>query len=336
MRYIVPIILIAPALASAQPQTRPSTCDVTIVRAPDDVRPVVQKWIDAEPRCRGSLEVRIIATDGGYYLIARDERGHTNERIVPDAQSAGVLIASWAADDGSVGGTPAATPAPAPMEAPMEAPMPAPPMTPMAAPPMAAPGISAPGATPMFERPLGVDAQPARAATAPRWLTLGALAGSSLGGARVDLDLKRGRWWAVGVAGSMTVAEQRLYDYQSDGTLDMFDAKGLVYAAATLRRGAFELRGAFGLGLAYTKVDATWSSPSYPPSPSYGGDGVFGIGDLSLVLGYQLNDRWGLAAGPVMTIYNQAFDLTNSSMSTPTTFQRAVDLSLFMAMRHTL
>jgi hypothetical protein len=250
------------------------------------------------------------------------------------------LIASWAADDGSVGGTPAATPTSAPEapEPPMAAPALAPtaPLGPMGtAGPMIAPGMTAPGATPMFERPLGVDAQPARTTAAPRWLTLGVLAGSGLGGARGDLDLKRGRWWAVGVAGSMTVAEQTLYGSQSDGTLDMFDAKGLVYAAATLRRGAFELRGAFGLGLAYTKVDATWTYPSYS---SNGGDGVFGIGDLSLIAGYQLSENWGLAAGPVMTIYDQRFDLTNNSAGTsmPTTFQRAADLSLFMAVRHRL
>jgi hypothetical protein len=39
------------------------------------------------------------AADGGYVVHARDHRGRLRVRIVPDAQTVGVLIASWSADD---------------------------------------------------------------------------------------------------------------------------------------------------------------------------------------------------------------------------------------------
>src|SRR5215211_2546137 len=81
------------ALALAEP------CQVTFARAPDDVRKVIETWVHAEPRCVTTLELRVIPTDGGLYLMARDGNGRTHERLVPDAQSAGVLVASWIADD---------------------------------------------------------------------------------------------------------------------------------------------------------------------------------------------------------------------------------------------
>jgi hypothetical protein len=93
------VVLVAASQAAAQPVTSPATCAVRVVRAPDDVRQVVEGWVQAEPRCSVALDVRIIATDGGLYLFALDERGRIRERIVPDAQSAGVLVASWVADD---------------------------------------------------------------------------------------------------------------------------------------------------------------------------------------------------------------------------------------------
>ncbi|MEJ7604318.1 MAG: hypothetical protein WKG01_41040, partial [Kofleriaceae bacterium] len=53
-----------PALAGAQPVIAPDRCDVTIARAPDDVREVIESWVRAEPRCSVALEVRVVPTDG--------------------------------------------------------------------------------------------------------------------------------------------------------------------------------------------------------------------------------------------------------------------------------
>ena len=103
MRLIKTVIFLGVVLASqaaiAQPVTSPASCAVRVIRAPDDVRQTVEAWVAAEPRCSVALDVRIIPTDGGLYLFALDEHGRIRERIVPDAQSAGVLVASWVADD---------------------------------------------------------------------------------------------------------------------------------------------------------------------------------------------------------------------------------------------
>jgi hypothetical protein len=108
--------------AAAQPAPPPMqpACTVELLRVPDDVRPVIEEWVAAEARCAVKLSVRVIPTDGGLYLIATDPSGAMRERLVPDATTAGVLIASWAADDGSLyGGTPARQPAaPGPTPAP--------------------------------------------------------------------------------------------------------------------------------------------------------------------------------------------------------------------------
>jgi hypothetical protein len=72
---------------------------VRIVHAPRNVAAVVAQWLVQEPRCGSPLEVRVVPSREGLYVFARDAGGHVRERTVPDAQSAGVLIASWAAAD---------------------------------------------------------------------------------------------------------------------------------------------------------------------------------------------------------------------------------------------
>jgi hypothetical protein len=111
-------ILLAAPLAAADP----APCDVDVVRAPDDARPIIEDWVRREPRCGRSLRVRVIATEGGLYVIAQEPNGRTHERTVPDAQTAAVLIASWAADDETRPERP-----PAPLEPAVSAPGSAPP-----------------------------------------------------------------------------------------------------------------------------------------------------------------------------------------------------------------
>ncbi len=74
-----------------------SACVIELIRAPAEVAEVVQQWVGAEPVCT-RLTVRIIPTEGGLYVLATAPDGRTWDRIVPDAQTAGVLVASWAAD----------------------------------------------------------------------------------------------------------------------------------------------------------------------------------------------------------------------------------------------
>jgi hypothetical protein len=93
------VLPVLPVFGDPDPPPSRERCTVTIVRAPERVRREVEKWVSAEPRCSNSIELRVVTTDGGLYLVARDDRGRIRERIVPDAQSVGVLVASWVADD---------------------------------------------------------------------------------------------------------------------------------------------------------------------------------------------------------------------------------------------
>src|SRR5262245_42549065 len=90
---VEPPVVDPPPLVEAHP------CAVTIVRAPDDVRRTIEVWVQREVSCRIALDVRAIPTDGGLYLLARESTGRLHERLVPDAQAAGVLVASWVAND---------------------------------------------------------------------------------------------------------------------------------------------------------------------------------------------------------------------------------------------
>jgi len=105
MRHLIWIaLLFAAGRSAAQPAVSsddlmPGPCRVKVVRAPEDVRDEIDRWVAREPACRVALDVRAIPTEGGLYLLARDSTGRLYERLVPDAQAAGVLVASWIADD---------------------------------------------------------------------------------------------------------------------------------------------------------------------------------------------------------------------------------------------
>ncbi len=80
MRVALCIVLLLAATAPAV--ARPGTCQVVVARAPVEVRAEIERWVAAEPHCVRSID-----------------RGLTRERMVPDASTAGVLVASWMADE---------------------------------------------------------------------------------------------------------------------------------------------------------------------------------------------------------------------------------------------
>lgn len=104
MRQLIVIALVgtvwAPA-TRAQPITIPEQlpCKVRVIEAPPVVRKEVERWVAAEPRCVHQLDVRVEATAAGLHLIAVDSAGRIRERVIPDPQSAAVLVVSWMADD---------------------------------------------------------------------------------------------------------------------------------------------------------------------------------------------------------------------------------------------
>ena len=316
---LVAILLCASSTwAGAQPITQPPTCEVTIARAPDDVRKVIEAWVRAEPRCTTSLDVRVIPTEGGLYLFARDANGRVHERVVPDAQSAGVLVASWIADD-SVAWAPRGNAAPTPMPSPPEAgpaPQDAAPAAPEARPPGAA-------------MPIAPPARATRAAS--RWLTLGATAGMSDGGGagiRGDVDVIRRRGWTLGLGLSGSNSSLEIVGSSSFGYLETVDIRAVASLSRSYDRGPWQLRFQGGAGVVRTTADGT----DFSNGRRLYATGVFPTAELSVMVGRRLFDHWAVAAGPVVTWYAQ--EMHTQSMEVM--MRRDADLSGFIGVRRRL
>jgi len=307
----IPVALAALFVARpvvAQPVTSPAHCEVTIARAPEDVREVIEAWVRAEPRCTTTLEVRVVPSDGGLYLFARDGNGRVRERVVPDAQSVGVLIASWIADDAIDG-----------VEAPPPSVQVVPPHRergPMLAPPGETPAIattSAPSAPPVG-----------------RWFTLGAMTqvgGSGAAGVRGELDLlARGRWrLAVGLTGSQ--AHLTLQGASSTGHLATTDVRAVASIARTSTFGRWQLRISAGAGVVRTNASGELDGDSITAS------GAFPTAEASVLFGRELGRTWAVTAGPVVTWYSQSYEVFQGGG--PMELQRRdTELMAFAGLRH--
>jgi hypothetical protein len=315
------VVLAAPA--AAQPITSPASCAVTISRAPDDVREVVEAWVKAEPRCASSLDIRIIPTEGGLYLLAQDEHGGVRERIVPDAQSAGVLIASWVADDTF---PPDKTVV----------------FVPELSPPSAARAPTAPLATTN-----GVDAMasPSRSPRLEKWLSAALMfhsGGGQGGGLRGEVDVLSWTKWSLGLAIAKTawgteVLDVRDWPYEA---YHLDDLKGVAYVARTMTHGPVSLRAALGAGVvrtraqAYVKRGTSFDQEMWTLDES----GTFATAEGSLLATLQLG-KWGLQAGPVISANAQAFTLKQQNVWEPMdyAYQRApFDVHILTGLRRTL
>ena len=336
MKHVVALVVfLAASSAAAQPGAAPpaappnqGTCQVNIARAPENVRGVVESWVQAEPRCTINLEVRIVPTEGGLYLLARDEYGRVRERVVPDAQSAGVLIASWVAADSHENHTPFDVRQPPPA-APAVAPVP--PAAVLGSEGMLAPGEGlAPGATPVI------------AAQAPqqqaRWLSLGgmfAMSGTGGGGLRAELDWKARRILSIGFATSISTSGMMVYGprYDQMGVLDTFDGKLIAFVAATGQRGRWRLRSSLGVGVVYTQA---MYSQTYSSSEAAG---LFPTGELAVTLIREVGTNWALSAGPVFSLYAQEYEVYAPDYSYDgynTLQRRDIEPMMYIAARYRL
>lgn len=212
--------------ARADDPVTEGSCAVAIARAPDEVHAAIARWVAEEPRCGAPLTVRVVSTADGLYVLAQAADGRTFERVVPDAEAAGVLVASWAArvDD---------------------RPVEAPPVAPSAAPPVA-PAIGPEG-----------DVGPARVRAADVWgRRWGEVAASvaerdtvgALAGGRLALAVA-GRW-SIGLA-----ADLRVDSVPTITALGMAERRARIEVAAalqgawTLHAAAWRVRAELGLGL---------------------------------------------------------------------------------------
>ncbi len=320
MRWVAPLVLLIAADAAASP------CEVAIARAPDDVRIEIESWVRAEPRCATPLEIRVVPTEGGYYLFAREPNGRVRERIVPDAQSAGVLVASWVADDAAPGTASVVVEIVAPAEI----------------------VIDAPGsASPIVVDRLVTKGERSRRAT--RWLTLGGMLrveGGGGGGLRGELDVKSFGAWSLGAAVSGSRSFSEALGIGFDGTwtwagLEARDLRAIAQIARTSRFGAWELRIGAGLGVVYTSAHG-YSSSSID---EFTAQGVSPTGELAVQLSRRLGDHWAITAGPLATWYQQELDASTwvddtaigGPMLVPVQIERQqVERSLFAGLRHEL
>ena len=321
MRNVIyAMLLFAASPATAQPITAPHACTVTIARAPDDVRAVVEAWVRSEPQCNVALEVRIVPTEGGLYLLAQDERGGVRERVVPDAQSAGVLVASWIADDNAP-----QPPPPPPVAA-------APSLEPAPAPVYVNESVSPPGLSPISA---SVTATPAPVVRS-KWLTAGLMIPTSNGvepGVRAEIDLWRRGAWRIGAAGSIGQSVTDLYSSTGWGDVRTTDMKAMAYLSRTSSFGRWHLRPSIGAGVMYS--DGAAQLDNY--SQYYALDGTFATVEASLMLSREIGKRWAAYTGPLATVVSQTFETTSYSSSYPMSIARSdIDIVLFTGVQRRL
>ncbi len=316
---LVTSIVLAATPAMAAP------CSVTLARVPTEIRAEVEAWVAQETHCNVPLEVRIVATEGGYYLLARDLHGRVRERIVPDGHSAGLLIASWAADNQLDGETAMITPA-------LAAPAPAP-----------------------------IDSGPTPTAPPDRgkWFGFYGLTSSSGLGARADIDVLRSGDWTVGIAAQLK-HESRLVGVNDVDTNNqnwpspttLTEVKLMAYAAHTLHLGdSWHLRATIGVGAEL--IDASISTPfdvesSNLMQPQQGITFVPNS-EASLMIGAELSGGWGLAAGllaeldlmtPEIPVTFPIYFAESPNPNTPAmsttnaAIDRGLEISAFAGLRH--
>ncbi|HSR99994.1 MAG TPA: hypothetical protein VLM79_23225 [Kofleriaceae bacterium] len=275
-------ILLVASRSAAQPAgppevAAPGTCEVTIVHAPDDVRSEIGSWVAREPFCRVALEVRAIPTEGGFYLLARDSSGLLHERLVPDAQAAGVLVASWVADD-------ALEPPPLP-------------------PPTAHVLRSLEPAAP--PAPLLVRTLAPRPPSDPLPWALGVMVlPGDVSGPRVraTLDMLH----QDGLAAELILAGA-YSDYDQYGMSHRrLDSRALLGVSFTAREGRWRmrLRGALG---------GVWSH-QFHTDLAYAGNWFAIPFEASLTVLYHLSNEWSIGLAPIFTAY-QRMSLNDSDAS---------------------
>jgi len=301
--------LLASSAASAE------VCEVRVMRAPDAIRERVEFWVAAERQCSRRLEVRIVPTDAGFYLFARDERGRVHERVVPDGDSAGVLVASWIADD-SITLPSEFDVAPADDVAVSDFEEDLPEVAPPVAPDDHAGDFDQERprerarrerAQREYEQELAV----AERATAgepppPRWFGIGAVLGDvQTQGLRAELDVWHTGKWTLAVAGQVSTTASGFYGEQGVWQDSLIVAMGI----RNWRFGAWTARLNLGVGL-------TASEGRIQGDASYMAEGIGrvleGGGSLTRAFG-----RWAVTGGVVLQHFEHEFDQTMATGNHP-------------------
>lgn len=253
-------------------------CAVEIARAPDDARAAIARWVAEEPRCGAPLTVRVVPTAEGLYVLAQAADGRAFERVVPDAEAAGVLVASWAAR--------------AEDRAPAAA--------------LRAPATPAGAAIDVAGEPAdaGPASSPAGDVWRRRWVEVAAVAREDDAvGATVTgrYALSRGGRWSVGLAGAVAMLSVPMMGPTGmTDRVSLGEASAALQGAWTLRLAPWRLRAELDLGIAGMGRDA-WSASAQVHAaveigrPVSGRWGVFARGE-SLTRARRLGDTLQYAA----------------------------------------
>jgi hypothetical protein len=269
--------------ASADPDADP--CAVRFVRAPAGMAPVIAARLQALQACTMPLDVWIVRSDEGLYLVARDGLGRMRERMVPDVEVAAALIASWVEPGAfeSELAAPDATPAP---DAAAITPEPTP--APRAAVVSAAPGTVSPRPDLDEEPPPSWNRErdPATPAAAPRTHARTFAIGGQVGvtwdnettrGMHVELELMR-RGGAFFSFDGQLVQELGNSYYVVDAPVNMlhFEEIGRSGLDALVRAGYhvgrrvyFRPSLAAGLGVSRHEILRTEPNPFFPAAGTY-------------------------------------------------------------------
>jgi len=320
MKWLALAIVAAAAPAAADP------CDVRIKHAPDDVRAVVTQWLLDEPECGAALEVRIVPTDGGLYVFARDANGRVRERTVPDAQSAGVLIASWAAADASVS-KPAmdVTLSYVPSQPTMNVEL-----SYVRAPPAAVEAFNTPGT----QRDVGVNRSLASRARGEKTFALHVFGNQNTFGMRGEHDVwRRGPWVAAAV---MSLAHDDHVDFENRGfdELEYADFKTLASIALVGRQGPWRVQWSAAGGLVTTYVKGR--SFLYGLQEAYGDLSALGVSptfESALTVGLKIAPQVYLDAGPLASVLVQRY-YVETTMGHTEIEPRGFELMFFGGMRY--
>jgi hypothetical protein len=280
------LVSLAAVPAVADPVVHPDSCPVTIARAPDDVRRVIERWLAAETECI-ALEVRVVPTDGGLYLLARDVRGH-------DARS--------------------------PPQSPIVLPLPS--FSPPQPPGIDVGVMPATSGAPASQRWLALSAMvpvvgrggfvctDQDCSRPPQIMADAALA------VRGEIDLWARSGWSAGVAATLSKGgivaspDFAVGPWMSIGLINTFDARVTAVFAREVRLGSWRLRGAVGGGFAYVTAHALAFNELAGPAASFDAQDLTPIAEVTLSIGLDLGRNWGFDIGPVWTFYDQTLHFT--------------------------
>ncbi|HEY3805683.1 MAG TPA: hypothetical protein VGL61_23915 [Kofleriaceae bacterium] len=334
--------LILASLVLAMPvHADPHPCAVHVARAPAAIRAEIERWLAGESSCNVALEVRVVPTEGGYYLLARDVRGRVRERIVPDGASAGVLVASWASDDQLGADEPAPNvPRPAGIDGDDDddtskgsddarAAAPAPPSSVVPSPAIVARAVVA---------PVAPDMPPPS-----KWLRIDVLdpiAGVAGSGLRAEVDVWQRHGWSVGLGASMAQGSQSL-DTLEDGMdpVTMRDLDAVAYIARTANVLPWlHLRGALAAGARITTAMVPYIYDyNDQPSGPFTRTNVRATADASLLAGAELGHGWALEVGVLLSaVTGMTDDLETPSGSYVLELDPALGVQFFGGLAHRL